>query len=149
MQIDEIDRLILNTLLEDGDIPSAEIAKRIGVSAGTVHLRLKNLRNSGLILGSKLNIDYALLGYDTIAFIAVYLKKSSLFYSVVKRLKEFESVVSADYITGPFNILLKVICKDNNELFEVLQDQIQEIEGVEKTETFLGLYNAFSRMKNI
>jgi Lrp/AsnC family transcriptional regulator for asnA, asnC and gidA len=62
-QLDEIDKKILDFLVENTRMPFTEIAKQMDVSAGTIHVRVKKMEDAGIILGSSLIIDYSKLDY--------------------------------------------------------------------------------------
>ena len=72
-QIDNIDRGILSILMKDAKTPYTEIAKKMIVSAGTIHVRMKKMEDAGIVKKSRLNINYELLGYDMTSFLGIYL----------------------------------------------------------------------------
>jgi len=143
--IDQVDRDILSILMMDAKIPYTEIAKRIHVSGGTVHVRMKKLENLGIVTGSALRINYEKLGYDICAFLGIYLDKSSLYTKVAKELADIPEIVGAHYTTGLYNIFAKIVCKDTNHLRDVLHDKIQSIDGIQRTETFISLEENINR----
>ena len=102
----------------------------------------------GIVLGSSLTLDYHKLGYDVSAFLGVYLDKSALYDAVVEQLKQIPEVVSANYTTGTYGLLCKIVCKDTNHLRDVLQDKIQKIAGIQRTETFISLEEPINRPVN-
>ncbi len=144
-EIDSIDRRILALLIEDAKMPYTEVAKRVMVSGGTVHVRMNKLEEMGLVRGATLKIDYARLGYDISAFLGVYLEKSKLSDKVVDALKEIPEIVSIHYTTGTYSLFCKLICKDTNHLRQVLHDKIQLVEGIERTETLIALEETLDR----
>lgn len=144
-EIDQLDRQILSRLLEDGKTPYTDLAKQLFVSSGTIHVRMRKLENTGIVLGSTLTIDYYKLGYTITAFLGIYLDKSSLYGEVALRLKEVKEVVEANYITGSYSILAKIICRDTNHLHEILRNKIQPIPGIQRTETFISLEETIGR----
>ena len=144
-EIDQLDRQILAKLVEDGKTPYTDIAKQLFVSSGTIHVRMKKMEQMGVVRGSSLVLDYDKLGYNVTAFLGIYLDKSSLFEDVAVELKRIAEVVEANYITGPYNILAKLICRNNNHLHEVLRDKIQQITGIQRTETFISLEETIGR----
>ena len=77
-QIDNIDLKILNILSKNAKMPYTEVAKKVFVSGGTVHVRMKKLENMGVVKGTRLQIDYAKLGYKMKLFMGIYLEKSYL-----------------------------------------------------------------------
>ena len=147
--IDGIDKTILNFLMEDAKRPILEIAKNIGITGAAVHQRLRKLEKSGLIEGSRLIIDPRLLGYKTMAFVGVYLDKAVSNPLAVNKLKEIPEVIECHYTTGNWSIFIKVLCKDNEHLMKVLNKNIQGIEGVSRTETFISLNQQINRQIKI
>ena len=76
IKLDEIDRQILDLLIENTRIPFTDIAKKLLVSAGTVHVRVKKMEDADIIRGSSLNLDYEKLGYSFIAYVGILLEKT-------------------------------------------------------------------------
>lgn len=148
-EIDTIDRQILSLLMKDANMPYTEIAKKIHVSGGTVHVRMKKLEDIGVVKGAGLIVDYAVLGYDITAFLGIYLDKSSLYDDVAKQLKNIPEIVEANYTTGAYSIFVKIVCRDTNHLRDVLHDKIQKISGIQRTETFISLDESISRPINL
>lgn len=147
--IDGIDKTILNYLMEDAKKPILEIARSIGITGAAVHQRLRKLEKSGLIEGSKLMIDPRMLGYKTMAFVGVYLDKAVSNPKAVKQLSDIPEVIECHYTTGNWSIFLKILCKDNEHLMQVLNKNIQAIEGVSRTETFISLNQQIKRQIKI
>lgn len=145
LQIDKTDREILSLLMKDAMMPYTEIAKKVFVSGGTVHVRMNRLKELGIVKGSQLQIDYTKLGYDVKAFLGIYLQRSSLYDDVVKHLKKIPEVVELNYTTGNYSMFVKFICRDTEHLRRVLHDKIQKIDGIERTETFISLEESISR----
>ncbi len=148
LEIDQLDRQILAKLVEDGKTPYTDIAKQLFVSSGTIHVRMKKMEQLGIVCGSSLNLDYYKLGFTVTAFLGVYLDKSSLYSNVAEELKQIPEVVEANYITGSYSILAKLICKDTNHLHSVLREKIQQINGIQRTETFISLEETIARRIN-
>jgi Lrp/AsnC family transcriptional regulator for asnA, asnC and gidA len=143
--IDKLDMSILNILSQDAKTPYTEVAKKLGVSGGTVHVRMKKLEESGVVQGSSLIIDYSKLGYDVTAFIGVYLEKSSYYDRVAAQLEKIPEVVSLHYTTGPYSMYCRLYCRDTQHLREVLHDKIQPLDGVERTESVISLEERVQR----
>ncbi|MFK7949864.1 MAG: winged helix-turn-helix transcriptional regulator [Saprospiraceae bacterium] len=142
--IDKLDRQILSVLMEDAKTPYTDIAKKLYVSGGTIHVRMKKLEQMGIVKSASLDVDYTKLGYDICAFLGIYLDKSSLYTNVSVDLKKISEVVSAHYTTGLYNIFAKIICQDTDHLRIVL-NKIQRIEGIQRTETFISLESSIER----
>ena len=149
MEIDKVDRQILSLLMQDAKMPYTEIAQKIHVSGGTVHVRMKKLTDMGIVTGANLVIDYSKLGFDITAFLGIFLDKSSLYGEVAENLKAIPEVVGAHYTTGNYGIFAKIICRDTNHLRRVLYDKIQKIQGIQRTETFISLEESIDRPLDI
>jgi Lrp/AsnC family transcriptional regulator for asnA, asnC and gidA len=148
--IDKLDRDIIDTLLENADMPYTEVAKKLFVSSGTIHVRMKKLQEQlKVVRGSQLDIDYTKLGYDITAFIGIFLEKSSLYETVTEKLKTIPEIVSAHYTTGNYSIFARIVCKDTNHLRSILSDKVQNIKGIQRTETFISLDESIDRRLRI
>jgi Lrp/AsnC family transcriptional regulator, regulator for asnA, asnC and gidA len=145
LNIDELDLKIIDHMLEDSSISYADLGKKMHVSGGTIHVRIKKLQESGIIKGFRMDIDRRKLGYDVIAFIGIYLKESSLYDSVAKELQKMPEILRLNYTTGNYSMFAEVACKDIVQLKAVLHDQLQKIKGIERTETFISLDENFNR----
>jgi len=143
--IDGIDKTILKHLMQDARTSILGIAREIGISGAAIHQRLRKLESSGLISGSKLIINPKVLGYNTMAYVGVHLDNASKYSSAIKRLKEIPEVVESHYTTGNWSIFIKILCKDNTHLMKVLNEKIQFIKGVARTETFISLDQQIDR----
>ncbi len=126
-----------------------EIARQVGISGAAIHQRLRKLEKSGLISGSKVVINPKVLGYSTMAFIGIYLDKAMSNPEAVKLLKKIPEVIECHYTTGNWSILIKILCKDNEHLMHLLNNDIQSIEGVSRTETFISLDQQIERQIKI
>ena len=144
-EIDNVDRQILEVLIENAKKPYTEVAKKVFVSGGTVHVRMKKMEDLGIVTGSTLQIDYEKLGYDITAFIGIFLEKSVLYDTVIEKLKEIPEITEMHYTTGNYSIFAKVICQDTNHLKNILHDKIQKIKGISRTDTMISLEESLKR----
>ncbi|MFA0964610.1 Lrp/AsnC ligand binding domain-containing protein [Roseivirga sp. BDSF3-8] len=144
-EIDNIDLKILSLLAQDAKMAYTEIAKKVFVSGGTVHVRMKKMEETGIVTGSGFHIDYSKLGFDIVAFLGIYLEKSSLYSNVIEELKKVPEIINIHYTTGNYSIFAKVVCKDTQHLREVLHDKIQQVNGIDRTETFISLEESLDR----
>ena len=144
-KLDRLDKEILSLLMKDANMAFTEIGKKLYVSGGTVHVRMKKLRSMGIVKNAHLIVDYAKLGYDISAFLGIYLEKSSLYEDVSFQLTKIPEVVGAHYTTGNYSIFAKIVCRDTKHLRQVLHDKIQRISGIQRTETFISLDESINR----
>ena len=136
--LDEVDHQILDILIDNTRIPFTDISKRLLVSAGTVHVRVKKMEDAGIIKGSSLTLDYVKLGYSFIAYAGIFLDKTSRTQQVINDLKAIPYVTVAHVTTGKFNIFCKVRARDTLHAKEIIFN-IDDIEGVSRTETIISI----------
>jgi Lrp/AsnC family transcriptional regulator for asnA, asnC and gidA len=144
-QLDKTDYQILQLLINDARITYTEIAKKLYVSPGTVHVRMKKMEQMKIPLRYQLVVDYNKLGFDITAFLGIYLEKNSMYDEVAKTLSQIPEIVSLNYTTGNYSMFIKMICRDTSHLRDVLHDKIQRIKGIQRTETLLSLAESFDR----
>jgi len=149
LNIDKLHLQIIQQLIHDAGLSYAEMGKKLFVSAGTIHVRIKKLQDAGIIQGQRFQVDLKKLGYDVIAFIGIYLEKSSLYDTVARDLKKIPEIVRMNYTTGNYSIFAEIVCKDIGQLRTVLHDELQKIKGIERTETFISLEESLNRSVSI
>lgn len=147
--IDGIDKIILRQLMDDARKPILEIARQVGISGAAIHQRLRKLEKSGLITGSKFTVDPKILGYNTMAFIGIYLDRAMSNPKAVKQLEEIPEVLECHYTTGNWSVFVKILCKNNEHLMYLLNKKVQAIDGVSRTETFISLNQQIERQIQI
>ena len=145
IKIDGIDKEIIRMLIENARRPILEIAKKIGISGAAIHQRLRKLEKGRLINGSSISIDPKVLGYNTMAYIGIFLDRATNNKTVVSELSKIKEVIECHYTTGDWSILTKILCKDNQDLMEILTKKIQVIKGVARTETYISLEQQINR----
>ena len=145
IKIDGIDKILLNGLMQNARMSINQLSKQVGISGAAVHQRIKKLEKSGLIEGSQIIINPRQLGYTTLAFVGIYLDKAMNNPSAVSQLKKINEVIECHYTTGDWSVLVKILCKDNEHLMNLLNNQIQKIPGISRTETFISLDQQIAR----
>ena len=143
--IDGIDKIILRLLTQDARTPIMAISKETGISGAAVHQRLKKLEKGEVISGSQIILNPKILGFKTMAFIGIYLDKAIRNPEAVKQLEQIDEVIECHYTTGNWSIFVKLLCRDNEHLMELLNKKIQSVEGVSRTETFISLQQQLDR----
>ncbi len=149
LQLDEIDRKILSHLIKNARMPFLEIARECGISGAAIHQRVKKLEDAGIISGSRLEVDPKSLGYTICSFIGIRISDPSYHLQVIDALKRVPEIVECHFITGKYNLLVKIYCFDNQHLMQTIFDNILKIQGIQQTETFISLFNAFDREVDI
>lgn len=144
-KVDNLDRKILNIIMNNARIPSKDVAIECGVSRAAIHQRIQRLIEMGVIVGSGYEVNPHLLGFNTCTYVGVKLEKGSLYRGVVNELENIPEVVECHFTTGPYSMLIKVYARDNRHLMELLNDRIQHIRGVTETETLISLEQSMNR----
>ena len=147
-KLDEIDHQILDMLIDNTRVPFTDIAKKLLISAGTVHVRVKKMEEAGIIRGSSLTLDYKKLGYSFIAYVGVFLQNTSQTKFVLERINQIPYVTVAHITTGKFNIFCKVRAKDTMHAKEIIF-KLDDIEGVYRTETMISLEESLNDKKRL
>lgn len=143
--IDELDEKILKLITRNARIPFLEVARECGVSGAAIHQRVQRLLNLGIVSGSEFLINPQKLGYNTCAYMGIYLEKAKYHSRVAQELEKIPEIVECHYTTGQYAIFIKLLTKTNNHLKKLIDEEIQEIEGISRTETFISLEMEFKR----
>lgn len=147
-KLDEIDHQILDMLIDNTRIPFTDIAKKLLISAGTVHVRVKKMEDAGIIKGSSLTLDYKKLGYSFIAYVGVFLQNTSQTTFVLERINEIPFVTVAHITTGKFNVFCKIRAKNTEHAKDVIF-MLDDIEGVYRTETMISMEESINDKKRL
>ena len=148
IKLDEIDHQILDMLIDNTRIPFTDIAKKLLISAGTVHVRVKKMEEAGIIKGSSLMLDNKKLGYSFIAYVGVNLNNTSQTKFVLERINEIPFVTVAHITTGKFNIFCKIRARSTEHAKEVIF-LLDDIDGVYRTETMISLEESINDKKRL
>ena len=148
IKLDEVDRQILDLLIDNTRTAFTDIAKKLLISAGTVHVRVKKMEDAGIIRGSSLSLDYKKLGYTFIAYIGIFLEKTHQTKFVLQHLESIPFVTVAHITTGKFNIFCKVRARSTDHAKEIIF-KIDDIEGVNRTETMISLEESINDKKRL
>ena len=145
LNIDKLDLQIIQEMLQNAETPYAELGKKLFVSGGTIHVRIKKLEEIGVVKGKRLKVNLKQLGFDITAFVGIFLEKSSLYDVVATELEKIPEIVRLNYTTGNYSMYIEIVCKDINQLRKILHDDLQKIKGIERTETLISLSESFNR----
>lgn len=139
-QLDLLDKKILKMISEDARIPFLEVARACNVSGAAIHQRIQKLTSLGVIKGSQFIIDPEKIGYETCAYIGLYLKDPGTFDRVVEELKKIPEVVECHYTTGGYDLFIKLFARNNHDLLTIIHDRLQPL-GLSRSETIVA-FNA-------
>ena len=142
--LDSLDKKILHLIAEDARIPFLEVARVCNVSGAAIHQRTQKLTNLGILKGSQFIIDPEKVGYETCAYIGLYLKNPENFDSVVEALKKIPEVVECHYTTGGFDMFIKIYAVNNHHLLNIIHDKLQPL-GLSRSESIISFNAAINR----
>ena len=142
--LDSLDKKILHLTAEDARIPFLEVARVCNVSGAAIHQRIQKLTNLGILKGSQFIIDPEKVGYETCAYIGLYLKNPENFDSVVEALKKIPEVVECHYTTGGFDMFIKIYAVNNHHLLNIIHDKLQPL-GLSRSESIISFNAAINR----
>lgn len=145
VHIDELDKKILQLITKNARIPFLEVARECGVSGAAIHQRVQRLLNIGIVSGSEFIVNPNKLGFNTCAYLGIFLEKANFDKKVVEELKEIPEVVECHFTTGAWAIFIKVQAKSNRHLKKIIDTDLQGIDGIARTETFISLDQVFKR----
>ena len=137
MSMDETDRKILRALQKDARASFKKIGEDVGVSEATVFVRVRKLRESGVLRGFKAVVDPRAVGKGLTAIMLVRASPKSL-TGALDALKRLDDVYEIYDVTGQYYSILKVRTENTDTLGKVI-DEIGTIEGIAGTETIVVL----------
>ena len=143
-ELDELDEKILRLIANNARIAFLEVARECGVSGAAIHQRVQKLTQSGVVKGSEFVIDAEKIGYETCAFVGIFLTSPSTFDYVVQELEKIPEVVECYYTTGQYDLLIKVFAKNNKDLLRIIHSELQPL-GLSRTETLISFKDAFRK----
>ena len=147
-KLDDVDRKILDILIDNTRTPFTDIAKRLLISPGTVHVRVKKMEDLGIIKGSSLTLDYKMLGYNFIAYVGILIDRSRRTYEIIQELEKKPYVTVAHITTGKYNIFCKIRAKGTEHAREIIFS-IDDVDGVLRTETMISLEESINDKKRL
>ncbi len=140
-KLDALDRQILSMIADNARIPFLEVARACHVSGAAIHQRIRRLVQLGVIKGSQFVFDPESLGYETCAFIGLFLKDPSDFDRVVEALRAIPEVVECHYTTGGYDMFIKIYARNNHHMLSIIHDQLQPL-GLQRSETIISFNDA-------
>lgn len=143
-QLDELDEKILKLIIGNARIPFLEVARICNVSGAAIHQRIQRLTALGVIKGSEFIVDNTKVGYDTCAYVGIFLNSPGQFPSVTEALKNIPEVVECHYTTGQYDLFIKIYAKNNQHLLSIIHNKLQPL-GLARTETIISFKEAFKK----
>jgi Lrp/AsnC family transcriptional regulator for asnA, asnC and gidA len=131
--LDHVNLQIIDILAKDSSTPFIEVARRIGISDATVHLRVRRLLAAGIITRFTISVDNNLLGYDHIAFVGINIKPGSA-DQTTEGLSNLEEVLEIHEMHNSFDLFVKIRAKDLNHMRDIIENKIALIPNILETE---------------
>lgn len=147
-QLDSLDEQILRLIADNARIPFLEVARACNVSGAAIHQRIQKLTNLGILKGSEYIIDPEKIGYETCAYIGLFLKDPGQFDEVVEALRKIPEVVECHFTTGQYDLFIKIYARNNHHLMSVIHDKLQPL-GLARSETIISFSEAIKRQMPI
>lgn len=147
-QLDELDRQILRMISVNARVPFLEVARECDVSGAAIHQRVQKLVSLGILKGSEFNMDPELIGFETCAYVGLFLKCPEQFDDVLKALLKIPEVVECHFTTGQYDMFLKIYARNNHNLLTIIHDKLQPL-GLARSETIISFKEAFRRQMPI
>ena len=141
--LDQLDKKILKMVTDDARIPFLEVARACNVSAA-IHQRIQKLTNLGVLKGSQYVIEPEKIGYETCAYVGLYLKNPEDFDSVVSALRQIPEVVECHYTTGGYDLFIKIYALNNHHLLDIIHGKLQPL-GLSRSETIISFKTIIDR----
>src|SRR5919199_2392585 len=131
--LDDVNLQIIDILSKDSSTPFVEIAKRVGISDATVHLRVKRLMDEGIIRRFTLSLNNDLLGYDHLAFVGINIR-SGFADQVTDELSNLEEVLEIHEMHNRFDLFLKIRAKDLTHMRDIVENKVRKLPHILETE---------------
>ncbi len=136
-KLDEIDEKIIAILQKDGRASFAQMAEDLKVSAGMVRVRYNRLVDMGVLRVVAITNPLR-MGYQTMALIGIKVDGARLI-QVANQIAALEEVIYLIIVSGAYDIVVEVVCRDQRHLLEFLTEHLYKIEGVRESESFMHL----------
>ncbi len=145
IELDKYDKEILKELEEDGKKPFSQIAIDLNISNTMVHQRITRLKKAGILNRHSIELDEKKLGFEWGAFTGISLHGLGNTTQVIEELKKIPEVTECYHISGRFALYIRIVAKNSKHMREILYTQIENIEGIQNTESLVDFGCAFKR----
>lgn len=147
-QLDSLDEQILRLIAGNARIPFLEVVRACNVSGAAIHQRIQKLTNLGILKGSEYIIDPEKIGYETCAYIGLFLKDPGQFDEVVEALRRIPEVVECHFTTGQYDLFIKIYARNNHHLMSIIHDKLQPL-GLSRSESIISFSEVIKRQMPI
>lgn len=133
--LDDLDRKIISFLQYDGRMPFTTIASELGITEGTVRRRVKQLSDDGIMQVVAI-VEPQNMGWEEAAMIGISVK-ANLISSIADEIAKLPEVSYLFQAAGEYDLVAEVFCKDRDHFVSFLNDKLQQISGIERTQSFM------------
>ena len=137
--LDDIDRELVRRLAADPRASQRQLAREIRMSGPAVGERIARLERTGVIRGYTVSVDWAALGYPVLAYIPISIAPGADLAQILTDLREVPEVEELVAVTGTYDLIARLRLRDHAHLQAVLLEQLWQIDGLQRIETFLSL----------
>jgi Lrp/AsnC family transcriptional regulator for asnA, asnC and gidA len=142
--LDSLDKKILKLIASDARVPFLEVARACNVSGAAIHQRIQKLTALGILKGSQFIIDPEKIGYETCAYVGLFLQDPSHFDQVVEKLRQIPEVTECHFTTGGYDMFIKIYARNNHHLLDIIHDKLQPL-GLSRSETIVSFNEVIDR----
>lgn len=149
VKMDDIDRRILNLLQDNYRVSYQELSNKIGMAASTIHNRVQNMLDSGIIKEFDTLIDPFKIGYETVAMLGLSVDPLKI-SEVANKLASYEQIQLVVTTTGDHDIIAKVIEKNEKALWRFINEKVKTIKGVRSqmdVSSFIDIFKMTHKIK--
>jgi Lrp/AsnC family transcriptional regulator, leucine-responsive regulatory protein len=139
VDVDDLDLALLRALATDARQSQRALARQVEMSPPAVADRLARLERSGAIRGYRVDVDWAALGYPVVVYLAVTAGPGMDLSKIIEAIRALPEAQDMSVVTGGLDLLVRLRVRDHTHLRELLLAEIFQINGVQRTETFLSL----------
>ena len=138
--MDQLDRKIITELTKDGRTPYSRIAEESGVATTTVHQRVKRLIDRGIIIGTRVRVDWESVGLPVTAMVSLESPSSEPLADIAEQLRTIPYIQNCFAVTGEFDLLLTVRARSSEHLGALLEEIRAHAPGRSRTLVVLATY---------
>jgi Lrp/AsnC family transcriptional regulator for asnA, asnC and gidA len=134
MELDKTDSSLLNILQDDASMHFVKIAKKIGVTDGTIHQRIKKLKKSGIIKRFTIQLNPEMIGFNSIAYVLTTVDPGFI-DTVSKEVIKHQNILEVYEVHTQGDLLVKIQASSQEEIRNTIVNVIRKIKGVRDSQT--------------
>ncbi|MCS6992717.1 MAG: Lrp/AsnC family transcriptional regulator [Anaerolineales bacterium] len=135
--LDSVDQYIIEAMRQDGRMAFAQIAQQLNVSPGMIRVRYNRLVETGILKVVAVTNPLR-MGYKTMAMIGIRTEGEKML-QVAEQVATFEEVIYLIVVSGRYDIIAEVVCRDHADLLRFLTEKLYKVDGVRESESFMHL----------